>query len=84
MRRGIDQFDTFGGALEVYNSAHQHLMQNKPYDENMQKKTQGCLTVRITAQIIRTIAVPLIPHQIHVVEIGGNNKSWLGNRQGKT
>ncbi|KAG4066118.1 hypothetical protein HA402_010320 [Bradysia odoriphaga] len=43
LRRAIEQFDSFTGSLEMYNSAHKHLMQIKPYDEDMQKKTQGFL-----------------------------------------
>lgn len=45
LRRGITSFDSFAGALEMYNVVHKHLMQNRAYDKDMQNKTQDLLTV---------------------------------------
>ncbi|XP_037052517.1 NFX1-type zinc finger-containing protein 1-like isoform X2 [Bradysia coprophila] len=44
LRRGIDNFDSFAGALEMHNVVHRHLMQKRPYDEDRQKETQNALT----------------------------------------
>lgn len=45
LRRGIDKFDSFADALDIYNFARKHVMQNRPYDKDKQEITQYFLKV---------------------------------------
>lgn len=55
IRRGIDGFTSYAAALEVYNSAHKHIMQNKPYDEDMQNMFKNFLLVIFIFQYLEII-----------------------------
>lgn len=47
LRRGINQFDSFEGALNMYTTAYKHIAQIKPYDKDMQESFQKCLNVSL-------------------------------------
>lgn len=55
LRRGIDGFISFSGAVDTYNSARKHIMQNKPYDTDIQKVFEGFLLVSFLFKFLKII-----------------------------